>query len=267
MSYLELYNEVLNDLMQGGTGDLKIREDAAKGHIYVEGVKEDIVHEAEQVERLIAGGFSRRHIGSTSMNKESSRSHALFKMVIESAPRGSSDECVLVSTLNLVDLAGSERLSQTQATGTRLNEGININKSLLALGTVINKLSEGRGAVSHVPFRDSKLTRLLQSSLGGNSKTLVLCNITPSITAVEESISTLRFASRAKLVVNTATKNEVVSEETMIRRMHHEIESLRKELESRRRTMSSGSELEAIKERAQQAELSKAELEQKLQYS
>jgi centromeric protein E len=178
--------------------------------------------------------IERRKIEKTNMNEYSSRSHTIFRMVIESRSRegfnldsnlrGSvsrSDEgSVKVSTLHLVDLAGSERIRSTGAEGMRLKEGSHINKSLLVLGTVISKLSEAQTMTTlnhpnsdtsmvHIPFRDSKLTRILQPALGGNSKTLIICTLTPSSLYFEESQSTLKFAARAQTIQNKPKVNKV----------------------------------------------------------
>ncbi|MBX9448646.1 MAG: hypothetical protein KL787_02525 [Taibaiella sp.] len=194
--------------------------------------------------QLLAEGESHRHVGETKMNKNSSRSHTIFRMVIESrsttaAAGGGVDVgggdvgAIRVSALTLVDLAGSERIAKTGAEGQRAKEGAAINKSLLTLGTVINKLSEGVAAAGgHIPYRDSKLTRILQPSLGGNAKTAIICAITPASQHVEESHSTLRFACRAKRVVNNATVNEVLSDAAVLKRQANEIEELRKALQS-----------------------------------
>ena len=272
VSYLEIYNEQMVDLFSadavapptkpqmgssgsrdlfgssigGGSFDrperrvsrLQIKEDSERG-VYVSGLKEEIVTSPTQVLELLRTGVARRHVGETNMNAESSRSHTIFRMVVESravdenssgAANGAQD-AVLVATLNLVDLAGSERVVKTGAEGIRMKEGANINKSLLNLGIVINKLTEGaEGKGSHIPFRDSKLTRILQPALGGNSKTAIVCNVTPAAAHAEETHSTLRFAVRAKRVCNNATVNEVVSESALIKRQQREIEELRKKL-------------------------------------
>ena len=131
--------------------------------------------------------------------------------------------------MNLVDLAGSERAGQTGAEGIRLKEGGHINKSLLALSSVIQKLYEGND--SHIPYRDSKLTRILQPSLGGNAKTAIICTITPASRHFEDSLSTLKFASRAKAVRNKPEINEIISDQTMLKRYRKEINSLKRQLE------------------------------------
>ena len=229
---------------------------------YVKDLKEVIVLSPDHVLELIKSGEEQRHFGSTNMNARSSRSHTLFRMVLESRSvaaspaadavatedaSGSETESVVsstgivgewdgsvskgsvrVSTLNLIDLAGSERVSKTGAQGIRLKEGSMINKSLLTLGTVIYKLSEGgRG---HIPFRDSKLTRLLSSSLGGNAKTAVVCTVSLASRNADETKSTLDFASRAKKVVNKAIKNEVTDHSALLDQYKNEIEELKRRL-------------------------------------
>ncbi|KAK9123284.1 hypothetical protein Sjap_012886 [Stephania japonica] len=184
MSYMEIYNEEINDLLAPEHRKLQIHESLERG-IFVAGLKEEIVVTPEQVLDLMEFGESHRHIGETNMNVYSSRSHTIFRMIIESRDRtedgdvGHSCDAVRVSVLNLVDLAGSERAAKTGAEGVRLKEGSHINKSLMTLGTVIKKLSEGAESQGgHVPYRDSKLTRILQPSLGGNANTAIICNIT-----------------------------------------------------------------------------------------
>ncbi|KAM2242280.1 hypothetical protein ACFX1S_009258 [Malus domestica] len=163
---------------------LQIHESLECG-IYVAGLREEIVASPEQVLDLMELGESHRHIGETNMNLYSSRSHTIFRMIIESRDKhvdediGNSCDVVRVSVLNLVDLASSERAAKTVAEGVRLKEGSHINKSLMTLGTVIKKLSEGAESQGgYVPYRDSKLTRILQPALGGNTNTTIICNIT-----------------------------------------------------------------------------------------
>ncbi|KAG6498178.1 hypothetical protein ZIOFF_046090 [Zingiber officinale] len=216
MSYMEIYNEEINDLLVPEHRKLQIHESLERG-IYVAGLREEIVTCAEQVLDLMEFGESHRHIGETNMNLHSSRSHTIFRMIIESKERveeeGTIDSCdaVRVSVLNLVDLAGSERAAKTGAEGVRLKEGSHINKSLMTLGTVIKKLSEGAESQGgHVPYRDSKLTRILQPALGGNANTSIICNITLAQVHADETKSSLQFASRALRVTNCACVNEVL---------------------------------------------------------
>jgi len=203
VSYMEIYNETITDLLNTKSGKLQMREDINKG-IFVAGLSEEFVTSVDDVMALIKEGNSVRHVGGNGVNDESSRSHSIFRMVIESrirskntSSRQSEGGAVRVSLLNLVDLAGSERIKHTRAEGERRKEGAHINKSLLNLSLVISKLSES-GTKEHIPFRNSKLTMILQNSLGGNTRTAIICTITPAMIFIEESQSTLVFASRAK---------------------------------------------------------------------
>ncbi|XP_029129741.1 kinesin-like protein KIN-7O isoform X2 [Cajanus cajan] len=236
MSYMEIYNEEINDLLAPEHRKLQIHENLERG-IYVAGLREEIVASPEQVLDLMEYGESHRHIGETNMNLYSSRSHTIFRMIIESRDRsedeesGSSCDAVRVSVLNLVDLAGSERAAKTGAEGVRLKEGSHINKSLMTLGTVIKKLSEGAESQGgHVPYRDSKLTRILQPSLGGNAKTAIICNITLAQIHTDETKSSLQFASRALRVTNCAQVNEILTDAALLKRQKKEIEDLRAKL-------------------------------------
>ncbi|KAK3892880.1 hypothetical protein Pcinc_003281 [Petrolisthes cinctipes] len=195
---------------------------------------------------LMRKGEKNRHVGVTNMNERSSRSHSIFRMIIESRERSEEDgveEAVTVSHLNLVDLAGSENASQSGATGDRLKEGGFINKSLFMLGRVISQLSDGE---RHVNYRDSKLTRILQLSLGGNARTAIICTITPA--AVEQTISTLRFASRAKSIKNKAIVNEVLSEAALLKRYAKEIKDLKRNLDQERKC-DKAQEVEQVREK------------------
>ncbi|KOM38863.1 hypothetical protein LR48_Vigan03g224500 [Vigna angularis] len=171
VSYLEIYNEVVNDLLNPAGQNLRIREDTQG--TYVEGIKEEVVLSPAHALSLIAAGEEHRHVGSTNFNLLSSRSHTIFTLSIESSPCGenSEGEAITLSQLNLIDLAGSES-SKAETTGMRRREGSYINKSLLTLGTVISKLTEDKA--SHIPYRDSKLTRVLQSSLSGHGRVSII---------------------------------------------------------------------------------------------
>lgn len=226
ISYMEIYLESVYDLFrkEKQNQNLNIREDFDR-NVYVDGLTEHVVTSADQVLKQLATGEENRHIGSTNMNERSSRSHTIFRMTIES--RG-QDCSIRASTLNLVDLAGSERLGKTRAEGVSKVEGAAINTSLLTLGTVISKLSEGNH--SHIPYRDSKLTRILQNSLGGNSRTTIICTITPALVHFEETCSTLKFANRAKKVQNKVHMNEIATEEATQKRYQHEIQRLNQQI-------------------------------------
>ena len=202
---LEVYNEKLRDL---GTGaELSINEVKGKGEPSLSAgnvkVKPTVVSSAEDASAEIAKAMSRRQVGKHDMNEQSSRSHTIFRIKIDRIPKqGQATQCLL----HMVDLAGAENIKKTGASGTRAAEGSNINKSLSALVRVIHTLSGKAGVGSHVPFRDSKLTRLLRTSLGGNTKTAIVCCVTPASSQYDETMSTLRFAQEAAKVKNAAQK-------------------------------------------------------------
>ncbi|RLM70294.1 kinesin-related protein 11-like [Panicum miliaceum] len=232
VSYMEIYNEDINDLLTLEGRRLPIKENLERG-VYVAGLREEIVNSAEQVFELLQLGEVNRHFGETNMNARSSRSHTIFRMVIESSAKNKldSEDPIRVSVLNLVDLAGSERNNKTGTEGVRLNEAGHINKSLLMLGNVINKLSESGKQRGHIPYRDSKLTRILQPALGGNAKTSIICTAAPEEMHIEETRGTLKFASRAKCVSNCAQVNEILTDAALLKRQKREIEELRKKLQ------------------------------------
>ncbi|KAL9225658.1 hypothetical protein vseg_001554 [Gypsophila vaccaria] len=233
VSYMEIYNEEINDLLVVHNQKLPIHENIERG-VFVAGLREEIVSNAEQVHKFLEAGEVNRHFGETNMNVRSSRSHTIFRMVIESKSKGvdgAIPDAIRVSVLNLVDLAGSERIAKTGADGVRLKEGKHINKSLMVLGNVINKLSDGAKQRGHIPYRDSKLTRILQSALGGNAKTSIICTVAPEEVHAEETKGTLQFANRAKRVTNCAQVNEILSDAALLKRQTLEIEDLRRKLE------------------------------------
>lgn len=214
-SLLEIYNEALNDLLVvgGQSQDLQIREDTSLGGcgIHVDGITEAPVDSTTTLLSLMASGQKRRAVGQTNMNEHSSRSHMVLTLQVTASEVDDTEGVArTVSKLHLIDLAGSERQKATGATGDRLKEGAQINLSLSSLGNVINALTEPKAVGAkrrHVPYRDSKLTRLLQDSLGGNAFTVMICNISPAQMNEEETTSSLRFAERAKKVENQATVN------------------------------------------------------------
>ncbi|KAH7523757.1 hypothetical protein FEM48_Zijuj06G0045900 [Ziziphus jujuba var. spinosa] len=237
VSYMEIYNEEIIDLLAVENQKLQIHESLERG-VFVAGLREEIVNNAEQVLKLIESGEVNRHFGETNINVRSSRSHTIFRMVIESKEKDTnsvnhfySSDAIRVSVLNLVDLAGSERIAKTGADGVRLKEGKHINKSLMILGNVINKLSDGAKNRGHIPYRDSKLTRILQPALGGNAKTSIICTIAPEEVHIEETKGTLQFASRAKRIANCAQVNEILTDAALLKRQKQEIEDLRKKLQ------------------------------------
>ncbi|KAL1962291.1 hypothetical protein VTN77DRAFT_9834 [Rasamsonia byssochlamydoides] len=273
VSYLEIYNEKIHDLLSAPAGngvgagqqeEIKLREDSKRG-VYATPLKEEIVQSPTQLLRVIARGDHARRTGSTQFNARSSRSHAVVQIVVESrerAPAGSSSQekrsgmapgGVRVSTLSLIDLAGSERAAENKE---RRQEGAHINKSLLTLGTVIARLSENKDKNGnstdregkHLPYRDSKLTRLLQPALSGNSLVSILCTIsigssgsTPANTHINETLNTLKFAARAKnnIVSHAKRAEESFSggggdpgSRALLERYRMEIQSLRAQLEA-----------------------------------
>lgn len=249
-SYIEIYNEFIRDLLIPSNDNLKVHQNVATNTVYVD-AHNKIVTSLQDVLKIISAGEAVRTIGATNMNEKASRSHTLFTLTIESTeiPQPSSTTAaptsgvaVRTSTLVLVDLAGSERASSTKAQGTRLTEGGYINKSLLTLGTVIKKLtSEKTNSAAHVPYRDSKLTRLLQPALGGNARTVIICAVTPAILHVDETLSTLKFASRAKHVTNHAETNEFLDDRAKLRRAERQINALKKEMKKLRASVSARS--------------------------
>ncbi|CAN0879142.1 Kinesin-like protein KIN-7K, chloroplastic [Linum grandiflorum] len=245
VSYLEIYNEVVNDLLNPAGQNLRIREDAQG--TFVEGIKEEVVLSPAHALSLIAAGEEHRHVGSTNFNLLSSRSHTIFTLTIESSPCGENceGEAVNLSQLNLIDLAGSES-SKAETTGMRRKEGAYINKSLLTLGTVISKLTEGRA--SHIPYRDSKLTRLLQSSLSGLGRVSLICTVTPASSSSEETHNTLKFAHRAKHMEIQAAQNKIIDEKSLIKKYQNEIRCLKEELEQLKKGIVTVPQLQNISE-------------------
>ncbi|KAM4735358.1 kinesin-like protein KIF13A isoform 2-T2 [Anableps anableps] len=235
VSYMEIYNEKVRDLLdpKGSRQSLKVREHKVLGP-YVDGLSQLAVTNFEDIEVLMSEGNKSRTVAATNMNEESSRSHAVFSIIVTQTlydlQSGNSGE--KVSKMSLVDLAGSERVSKTGAAGERLKEGSNINKSLTTLGCVISALADqsaGKGKAKFVPYRDSVLTWLLKDNLGGNSKTAMIATVSPAADNYEETLSTLRYADRAKRIVNHAVVNEDPNAR-IIRELREEVEKLRVQL-------------------------------------
>jgi kinesin family protein 18/19 len=243
VSYLEIYNEqvkdLLNETQQIQNIGLKIVEDYNKG-VMVPELTEYTVNNSEELLKLVLRGNKKRTMAATSANQFSSRSHAILQILVESFnPSG----LITTAKLSLVDLAGSERASTAESKGMRMLEGSKINKSLLALGNCINMLSEKqRNGSSFIPYRDSKLTRLLKDSLGGNAKTVMIDCVSPAANCYEESINTLKYAERAKIVKNKLIPNikEINHNEMkykeVIESLKDEISSLKRQLEVNRET-------------------------------
>ncbi|XP_021530031.2 kinesin-like protein KIF7 [Aotus nancymaae] len=214
VSYLEVYKEEFRDLLEVGTAsrDIQLREDE-RGNVVLCGVKEVDVEGLDEVLSLLEMGNAARHTGATHLNRLSSRSHTVFTATLEQRgrtpsrlPRPAAGQ-LLVSKFHFVDLAGSERVLKTGSTGERLKESIQINSSLLALGNVISALGDPQRRGSHIPYRDSKITRILKDSLGGNAKTVMIACVSPSSSDFDETLNTLNYASRAQNIRNRATVN------------------------------------------------------------
>ena len=251
-TYAELYNEVISDLLTQGNSGLKIRQHVSSG-IYVEDLTEVQVSSHEEIEKLLAEGNKARSVAATRMNERSSRSHAIFTIMLrQSLPEGDGAIRHLSAKVNLVDLAGSER-ADLSADAKQLQEGAAINKSLSALGNVINALTEGHAAAtpaskgkgtargkdkggskeaSYIPYRSSKLTRLLEESLGGNTVTYMLATVSADERNVRETVATLKYAQRAKKITNVKSKNEAKEEKRKIRELTAEIERLNSLMEA-----------------------------------
>jgi len=237
ISYVEIYNEEVRDLL-GNNPKLRldIKEDPDRG-VFIKGLSAPEVTSVQQIEHWMEAGNRNRSVGATAMNAQSSRSHSIFTVRIETSTMvaGSSDQHIKAGKLNLVDLAGSERQSKTEATGDRLKEAQKINLSLSALGNVISALvvasTKGRNEV-HIPYRDSKLTRLLQDSLGGNTKTIMIAAVSPALDNYDETLSTLRYANRAKNIKNKPKLNED-PKDALLREFQDEIKRLKALLEEK----------------------------------
>ncbi|XP_020295701.1 kinesin-like protein KIF18A [Pseudomyrmex gracilis] len=223
VTYLEIYNENVQDLLHK-SGPLHLREDGRCG-VIVAGLEPIAIQSAKELLTLLAEGNKNRTQHPTDANKESSRSHAVFQVYIKILNK--LDNQVQRVKLSMIDLAGSERASATGCKGVRFKEGANINKSLLALGNCINNLADG---IKHIPYRDSKLTRLLKDSLGGNCYTVMIANVGPSSMTYEDTYNTLRYANRAKKIKSYAKKN--VSCETHVAGYIKIVEEQKKEIES-----------------------------------
>lgn len=237
VTFLELYNEEITDLLapeectkfidDKTKKPIALMEDG-KGGVFVRGLEEEIVCTANEIYKILEKGSAKRRTAETLLNKQSSRSHSIFSITIhikECTPEG--EEMIKCGKLNLVDLAGSENISRSGAREGRAREAGEINKSLLTLGRVINALVEHSG---HVPYRDSKLTRLLRDSLGGKTKTCIIATISPSIHCLEETLSTLDYAHRAKNIKNKPEVNQKMMKSALIKDLYSEIDRLKQEV-------------------------------------
>lgn len=236
MSYLEIYNEMIRDLLNPALGYLDLREDS-KGVIQVAGITEVSTINAKEIMQLLMKGNKLRTQEPTAANKTSSRSHAILQVTVRQKSRIKNiTQEVRVGRLFMIDLAGSERASQTQNRGQRMKEGAHINRSLLALGNCINALSD-RGGNKYVNYRDSKLTRLLKDSLGGNSRTVMIAHISPAGSAFEESRNTLSYADRAKNIKTRVKRNllnvsyHIAQYTSIIADLRNEIQRLKEKID------------------------------------
>ncbi|XP_042027796.1 kinesin-like protein KIN-4C [Salvia splendens] len=277
VSYIEVFKEDVFDLLDPkATGPsrvpIQIRE-RVSGGITLAGVTESEVRTKEEMASYLLQGSLSRATGSTKMNSQSSRSHAIFTISMEqrrisnSSDRDDVGDDVLIAKLHLVDLAGSERAKRTGADGSRLQEGIHINKGLLALGNVISALGDDkkRKEGGHVPYRDSKLTRILQDSLGGNCKTIMIACVSPADTNAEETLNTLKYANRARNIQNKAIINRDPAT-AELQRLRSQIEQLQSELLYFRGDSNAPTEeLKILKHKVSLLEASKTELQDALQ--
>ena len=290
-SYLQIYNEMISDLLKPERNNLSIREDKKRG-VYVDGLSEWVVRSPAEIYNLMERGANIRTTGETKMNEMSSRSHAVFIIIVEQSETVYVDDygqemspdkfqsfiqakgglkqfqqqnqihmklenhvkqSFKIGKLNLVDLAGSERVRLSGATGIRLEESKQINKSLASLGNVIAALTDTKPR-SHIPYRDSKLTRLLEDSLGGNCKTTMMAMISPAFESIGETISTLKFANRAKNIKNEAKVNEDLDQKSLLRKYERELKQLRAELEEKNKNVVDKRRLLEIDEARRRAE-------------
>ena len=227
-SFIEIYNENIHDLLSSDTTkNMDLRESKKKG-IFIKDLNMPVVKTVEEMLKWMNQGDKNRHVGATKMNQDSSRSHSIFTVYLEVEEKiDAKNSKIKAGKLNLVDLAGSERQSKTEATGQRLKEATKINLSLSALGNVIAALVSGKK--KHIPYRDSKLTRLLQDSLGGNTKTLMIAAISPADDNYDETLGTLKYANRAKQIKNKPKVNED-PKDALIREYQEELKRLKAQL-------------------------------------
>ncbi|XP_020621415.1 kinesin-like protein KIF27 [Orbicella faveolata] len=239
VSYIEIYMEELRDLLDVDTSskDIYVREDD-KGNTVIVGATEQPVHTADEVMSCLDSGSAGRQVGTTNMNEHSSRSHTIFTLYIEQKPLIEEEQVddftdYKYAKFHFVDLAGSERAHRTGNVGERFKESVFINSGLLSLGNVISALADSKKKVIHVPYRDSKVTRLLKDSLGGNSRTLMITCLSPCAADFAENLNSLKYATRARNIRNKPIVNRD-PQNTRLAEMQNEIQALREELQRRR---------------------------------
>jgi hypothetical protein len=228
VSFIEIYNECVHDLLSKDSRvKMELKESPETG-VFIKDLNKVSVNSVGDMLKWMNMGNDGRTTGATAMNEDSSRSHSVFSVYVETMVNMDAEKPLIkAGKLNLVDLAGSERQSKTQATGDRLKEAKNINLSLSALGNVISALASGKKG--HIPYRDSKLTRLLMDSLGGNTKTLMIAALSPADYNYDESLGTLKYANRAKQIKNAPKVNED-PKDGKLRELGEEIMRLKKML-------------------------------------
>ncbi|XP_072376972.1 kinesin-like protein KIF11 [Diabrotica undecimpunctata] len=232
VSYIELYNEEIRDLLSDNENILQMYSDN-KGSVTIHGLTEISVHNGEGICKYLQRGIVKRQIAPTLMNHQSSRSHTVFTISINTRETTiCGDDILKAGKINLVDLAGSENIAKSGCKEIRAVELANINKSLLTLGRVIHALADKSN--KHVPYRDSKLTRILQDSLGGHTKTAIIATVSPALNSHEETSSTLEYASRARDIKNTPIVNEKMTKNEVIEGLVKEIDRLQKDLDAAR---------------------------------
>jgi kinesin family protein 11 len=233
ISFMELYNEQLEDLLTEQSEDApRLQLAQTQRGVIVQNLESKLVKTANEIYTYLEAALAKRRVSATEMNKQSSRSHSVFTITIhmkETTPEG--EDLLKVGKLNLVDLAGSECVGRSGASGDRKREAGNINQSLLTLGRVISALVEKRG---HIPYRDSKLTRILKESLGGSAKTTIIATITPSQSGFEETCSTLKYANTAKSIENKPEVNQRMTKQALLKDYCLEMDRLRQDLVAQR---------------------------------
>ncbi|BFZ63070.1 Kinesin-related motor protein [Saitoella coloradoensis] len=231
ISYIELYNEELKDLLATDeTAKIRIIEEPKKG-VVVQGIEEALINTAAEGMKVLQDGTLKRQIAATKMNDMSSRSHSVFTITVYVKEKTEGEDMLKVGKLHLVDLAGSENIQRSGAENKRAREAGMINQSLLTLGRVINSLVERS---SHIPYRESKLTRLLQDSLGGRTKTCIIATVSPAKVNLDETLSTLDYANRAKNIRNKPQANQLMTKKALIKEYVQEIERLKSDLSATR---------------------------------
>ena len=234
ISYLEIYNEIIFDLLSPvpaneQKGEINFQEDA-KGNVIVKGLSKHVVANEEEAFNLLFEGESNRTVSEHQLNKASTRSHCIFTISIEMKSKVESSEKVLTSKLNFVDLAGSERVKETGSSGIALKEAAYINKSLTFLEQVVVALTDKTKRKEYVPYRQSKLTHILKDAIGGNCKTIMIATIWPEEQFILDTLSTLNFAKRMKNVVNDLSVNIMLDKNAYVKKLNKEIKELKKEL-------------------------------------